>query len=37
MLKLNNNQSGFIPMMIAILSVVFAVIIFAYLRLKAAQ
>jgi len=35
MLKLAQNQKGFIPMMIAILVVVFAVILFAFLKVKA--
>lgn len=37
MLKLKDNQSGFIPMMLTILAIVFAVIIFSFLRLRASQ
>lgn len=35
MLKLKNNQAGFIPMMIAIVLIILAVIVFAYFRVAA--
>jgi len=37
MRKLNQDQAGFIPMMITIIAIVFGIIIFSYLRLKAGQ
>lgn len=35
MLKLTENQKGFIPMMLAIIAVVLTVILFAFLKVKA--
>jgi len=35
MLKLSENQKGFIPMMVAIIAVVLAIILFAFLKVRA--
>lgn len=35
MLKLSKNQKGFIPMMLAIIAVVLAIILFAFLKVRA--
>lgn len=37
MKKLMQNEQGFIPLMLTVLGAIIAVVVFAYMRVKAAQ